>query len=239
MSKKIEYYRRETDSIGLMLKDKVDTKRSTELTDVDKVSVRLFERLFGNYAGALELYYKKLYVQVGILTRSIFEDYLNILYLQRTPEEERAKLARRYLDYASLVEPYMLYENTKDLAEKLGDSSLVDEVYNNEIIIKDIKENKETFTNKYNNSIKSWSGLDFASIALKADEKDKYFRYYRLLSNVTHGSPLGNFTEDKITITIFISMTSFVALADLIGENSLAAQADEIKEELLKETDVF
>ncbi|KAB8125707.1 hypothetical protein F9U64_22000 [Gracilibacillus oryzae] len=183
----------------------------------------MFERLFGKYAGAMELCSKKLYVQVGILTRSIFEDYLNILYIQRAPEEERAKLAARYLDYASLVEPYMLYKNAKDLAEKLGDVSLVSKVYTSEKI-KEIEENKETFTNKYNNSNKSWSGLDFASVALKAGEKDKYFRYYSLLSNVTHGSPLGNFTEEKITITIYLSLTSFVALADLIGENGLATQ---------------
>lgn len=131
----------------------------------------------------------------------------------------------------------MSYKNAKDLAEELDDVSLESKFYTTERI-KEIEKNKETFTNKYNNSIKSWSGLDFASFALKADEKDKYFGYYSLLSNVTHGSPLGDFNDEKISITIFLSLTSFVALADLIGENGLVTEADEVKEKLLKETDI-
>ncbi|MBS4221875.1 DUF5677 domain-containing protein [Lederbergia citrea] len=238
MVNNIGSYISECDSIGKILEKQIDIKRtSSELTELEKVLLRLFERLYGNYAGALELYTKNLYVQVGTLTRSIFEDYLNIFYIQHAPQENREKLAERYLDYAGLIEPYNHYKSVEKLATELGDLSLLSKVYST-VKIKELEDNKEEFIRKYNGNIRSWSGLNFSELSLKAGERDKYFRYYNRLSCVTHGAPLGNFTKKEISITIFLSLTSFVALADLIGENELAIKANKVKDNLLAETDV-
>jgi|GEM_PF-5963477 len=144
-----------------------------------------YNRAVNNLQGASVLLESGFGVQVAIITRVLFEDFVNLYYLLTAPNRGSSvqELSERYKDYVKTL-PYEFNKKHKNV-----DGYAVPEDVEAEYAAE-----KKAFTVKYGTAKNpnDWSGLTVKQKVELAgqDVKDIYNMIYKELSEHVHGSPM-------------------------------------------------
>lgn len=151
--------------------------------ETGNVVLSLYTRAANNLFAASILLETGFGVQATTITRSLFEDMVNITYFLAAPDREETfeGLAKRYVDYAE-IEPFLLQIK---LHENVEEYELDPEV------LEEYRARIRNFSEKYNGQTTDWSGLKIYMKAKKAgnDVAQMYYVSYPEFCWSAHGGP--------------------------------------------------
>ncbi len=158
------------------------THGTTGSGDVEKVLRILFGRMYNTLTATATLLKLGYGVEAGMLTRAFLESFFNVCYIASAAEADRAKLARRFLDY-QWVAQYLNLRNLAKAEAKLPKGALR----------RAKQEWKDNWVNKYGwDDIRNqldWSGLKLEEKAHAGNVTPVYKWLNRHFSEMVHGGP--------------------------------------------------
>ncbi len=175
------------------------------------ISKNLFDAIQGLYA-------QNSVLGSGILLRSLFEAYVNSLYIESFRNiDKKLKIATRYLEYLPVIQKDFqddIFVRYKDLRDTLYDN----------VISKHYKDEKRKFDDKYivcdNTNSNDWSGEKMEE---KVKRIDSFFLHKAVADNAAKSDP--NIFQ-KIYFTTYKYYLSEMVHGSVVGVN-FALQRDE------------
>ncbi|KPL04164.1 MAG: hypothetical protein AMJ90_01830 [candidate division Zixibacteria bacterium SM23_73_2] len=168
--------------------------------DIKRVISYLFSACFKTYTSILLLCGKGFAPAAGILTRSLFENVINIKWILNNDQKERA---RKFLNY-SIVIKKKLYEkyNQYRIFDRLK-SNVLDRMESVESVKKAYTEVKDDYPNEI-----KWSGKNTRELAEEEGvnmgyDYDFYYWFFSLLTHSTVAAKETSTTVEGSTESVF------------------------------------
>lgn len=145
---------------------------------VEAVVLVLYTRMINGTWAAQVLLERGFGIQAGALTRSVLEDYINLMYITNNNAKPPDVLARRYINFQRVV-PY----RSAKIIDKIGETVTPEQR-------RQTNEAVNAFRLDFpDGDLNDWSGRDTRTKALEGGTIERYELLFSEFSNPTHGSP--------------------------------------------------
>lgn len=231
----------------LLLCEKPETISNIKVIDTkyNKFKVVLlfiFSKSLKTYKAILSLYNNGFYEDAIILSRSIFESYVNIAYIVIDYRKKNKKVTR-YIRYFK-------YTENQSLLNQLDKSRLKESKLYRKSKINSVRSGSIRFKHRYHND-KSWSGMNLKEMWNSINTKADLYPIYKNHSQYVH--PSFNISDFYITLNnntlnvnqtsmnnnsamyiTFMSMILILAICDKVFKLNIRAEVEDLSKRYLE-----